>query len=415
MTKENDIKKPNVFLLSIIIFLIYILMDITLEKTIFQHLSKSIFTPILMGLIFSIIFSLYKKRELLTSRIIISIGIYVIIFQIIFTIIYANIVPFGQLGLIYNFFSLIMGAVFLGVSLIIVGIIVRLAHEKLKILKYVFVIIFGAILINSGFTNNKASITEQFKEYLTNNYNLILSDKYEVDSTSNFAKKVDLDFYGYFTDIRDPNYVIEVTKKGSEISTTFDKDLFRTRQDIYNYLKKLKGDNLIPGYLDFFPDGIDYKTGSSGSLLDGIIKYQVYLEDTDSVDEQLKNDYKIALFVQDILKSKYNRDFVGIEVIYTYDKKLLEENWMDNYFADSSSNIFNGSNVPTLSDRLMWSYKYISNQITFKLYLKNENSYINKHGNMISRSIIDPDIYLRNEFNFIKSAKESYEYYKQFK
>lgn len=365
--------KSDLILLSIIMLGVYLLLGLV-TGSFLEGVNNVIVSTLMIGLAFSICFCLRK----LSYGNIVKLGIYVTLAQIIMYIIMA-FVPVMGISILLNSLGVFLGVLFFGARLVIIGLVIKFLYEKLKIPAFIFPIIFivGIILMPIINLNSNRNDVKKFKNYLVDKYNLTLYDKYQNVVEENSA---------LFVDVRDPSYVIIVNKEDSKINARFSQDLFNVRQEIYNYLKQVKGDNLIPDYLEFTTEEFADK---------GIIGYQVYLQDSTSIDEQLKSDYKIALYIKGLLETRYNQEFMGITVTYTREKKMLEKNWMDNYFSSSFDRKPSDENeLSTITDRLVIS-SFESKNVTYKVKL-------NKY------SGVDKSVYLENEDSFIKYAKGSY-------
>ena|GEM_PF-6118460 len=171
---------------------------------------------------------------------------------------------------------------------------------------------------------NYEQLANELKETITAKYDLDLADNYDVGTLAGRQG-----YYGVFTDKRDPSLVIQTQKHpDGTIEIDFEEKDFEIRQELYAYIDQVRGDSFVKGLLDFHPSGYGGPiciVRSSG----GYLSYKVYVENLDKLDAHLNTDFLIVKKAEQLLKDAFDREFVGINVVYTNDKSLLEKDWIE--------------------------------------------------------------------------------------
>jgi len=227
---------------------------------------------------------------------------------------------------------------------------------------------------------NLKNIAIEFEDRINSEYDVELSEHYYVSTALNAR------YIGRFMDKRDPSYVIQVCQNRDDtIEILFDEELFEARQELYAYIKDLKGKSFIKEFLQFYP----YRQGGligSSSFGGGEIGYQIYVENLETLDEELETDYLIAKKAETIMREVLKSDFNGINVYYTNDKSLLKSDWIEK----KDKNL----ELRDIRATLMYTDKY--------LFRYHTGGYRNTSGDKNN-----PEEYLYDVNTFIKCAKEN--------
>ena len=195
---------------------------------------------------------------------------------------------------------------------------------SLLFISIILIIVTGCSLLKK---DNNEAYDKEFRSYLKENYGLQLNDKSTVKRC-----ETKCDFYGFYTIGKDYNYAVQISKTGDKFEVSYDKDAVTKRKTLYEYIKKIKGNDIAPNYLGFYQNtysGIITYSSSESRQLYYIVKYN----DKMNLNEELKKDYDILKKAQQIIGKDFIKEMI---VLYIKDEKLNDEDWITKLNIDIS-------------------------------------------------------------------------------
>ena len=202
--------------------------------------------------------------------------------------------------------------------------------------------------LNPSQGQNSSGIDAQFKEYILDNYGIKVNDDGYINRCYS-----ECDYYGYYNVGNDYNYAIQISNTGNEFEASVDTEAIKAREELYNYISDVRGNDIAPNYLGYYKNTdsgiISYSSGDSQKLY-----YIVRYRDDMRIDEELYKDYQILQKAQDLLPLQKIKE---MNVIYVDDAKLNDEDWVKKLGLDTSQYGDIIYDADRLFDKNVYSYR----------------------------------------------------------
>ena len=186
-------------------------------------------------------------------------------------------------------------------------------------------------------SSNNTKVDRDFRNYLESNYGVDLDE----DPTPYFGYTEGKKLGGYPSNQGyysaqyrlkdDESFWISIKRRNNKYTVDIDKNTYKIRKELYDYIKSVKKDSYVPNYLIFYHnDKNDFDYNGTYNYL----SYAVYDKDNNKFsEEELLTDYKILQKAKSLFK-KYNvkRHIKVMAVRYINDPRIQTEgNWNNKF------------------------------------------------------------------------------------